>query len=150
MERQRQTLLCVGRIRPENSPRGWNIVVQRCGNPRKEVAGSKTSKQAQIDKCILPHHGSEVKAACHPLIRLIDREAEQAAGDALACQRSDVMSGIRHALDLESSSAVRSTLQANEHRYPAGEFRIPLRVGWFHRPERKNRREVTLTRHCTA
>ncbi len=39
---------------------------------------------------------------------------------------------LSNALDLDVSSAVLGKLQANEHRYPAGEFR-----GRFRRPERE-------------
>ncbi len=70
---------------------------------------------------------------------LTTEEAQAAAADsgeraAIADELADIVIyclSLSNALDLDVSSAVLEKLQANEHRYPANEFR-----GRFRRPER--------------
>jgi dCTP diphosphatase len=72
---------------------------------------------------------------------LTTEEAQAAVEDpgeraAVADELADVVIyclSLSNALDLDVSSAVLGKLQANEHRYPAEEFR-----GRFRRPEREN------------
>jgi dCTP diphosphatase len=71
---------------------------------------------------------------------LTPEEAQAAVSDpheraAVADELADVLIyglSLSNALDLDVSSAVLGKLEANEHRYPAGEFR-----GRFRRPERE-------------
>ena len=64
-----------------------------------------------------------------------DAVREPAERDAVADELADIVIyclSLSNALDLDVSSAVLGKLQANEHRYPADEFR-----GRFRRPERE-------------
>ena len=64
----------------------------------------------------------------------LDNPAERAT---VADELADIVIyclSLSNALDLDISSAVQGKLHANEHRYPAGEFR-----GRFRRPQRDKR-----------
>ena len=71
----------------------------------------------------------------------VERPDEKAA---VADELADILIyclSLSNALGLDVSSAVLGKLKTNEHRYPADEFRIPLQVGRFRRPERDDEGE---------